>query len=109
MIGTPDVEDTRDVAHRPVYITGVGLASTHHTVSGLDLDGLDPSSRCLTAAAALALEDAGVRRVRGDVRDRAGLVCGINVVSPASIRDLRRSISRARAAFFVQMLSRAWF
>ena len=99
VIGTPDVEATRDVAHRPVYITGVGLASTHHTVSGLDLDGLDPSSRCLTAAAALALEDAGVRRVRGDLRDRAGLVCGINVVSPASIRDLRRSIEERGLPF----------
>jgi 3-oxoacyl-[acyl-carrier-protein] synthase II len=68
----------------------------HHASKGrgpsTDLASLDPSSRHLTAAAALALEDAGVGRVRGDLRNSAGLVCGINLVSPASVRDLRRSI-----------------
>ena len=42
-------------------------------VTDADPRGLDPASRFLTAAAALALRDAGIK-VRGPLRDRAGLL-----------------------------------
>jgi len=53
---------------------------------------LDPMSRYLTAAAALALQDGGVA-LRGSLRDRAGLVVGQLGASPTSHRDFRRSIA----------------
>jgi 3-oxoacyl-[acyl-carrier-protein] synthase II len=62
-------------------------------VPGADPRGQDPSSRFLTAAAALALADAGLgaRRTR---RDRIGLVMGVNLVSAASRGELMDSIAR---------------
>lgn len=53
---------------------------------------LDPSSRYLLGAAALALEDAGVKRISGSLRDRTGCFAGITRISPHSIADMRRSI-----------------
>lgn len=56
-----------------------------------DPRGLDPASRFLTAAAALALSDAGIA-VTGPLRDRAGLIVGQLGASPASLDAFRRSI-----------------
>jgi 3-oxoacyl-[acyl-carrier-protein] synthase II len=58
---------------------------------GADPRGLDPASRFLTAAAAMALGDAGVA-IRGPLRDRAGLVVGQLRGSAASIDAFQRSI-----------------
>lgn len=56
-----------------------------------DPRGLDPASRYLTAAAALALRDAGVQ-VRGLLRDRTGLFVGQVRGSAASLLAFQRSI-----------------
>jgi 3-oxoacyl-[acyl-carrier-protein] synthase II len=95
VITAPGAVEPAARSRRQVHVGGVGIGTFDREgdrVAGLDLAGLDPSSRCLAAAAARALEDSGLRRVRGELRDQTGLVCGINVVSPASIRDLRQSI-----------------
>ena len=60
-------------------------------VPNADPRGLDPASRFLTAAAALALRDAGVT-VRGALRDRAGLIAGQLRGSASSIVAFQRSI-----------------
>lgn len=56
-----------------------------------DSRGLDPVSRFLTAAAALALRDAAVP-LRGDVRDHTGLFVGAVSPSTESRLAFRRSI-----------------
>jgi 3-oxoacyl-[acyl-carrier-protein] synthase II len=56
-----------------------------------DPRGLDPASRYLTAAASLALRDAGVQ-VRGSLRDRTGLFVGQLRGSAASLVAFERSI-----------------
>jgi 3-oxoacyl-[acyl-carrier-protein] synthase II len=56
-----------------------------------DLRGLDPVSRYLTAAAALALRDGGVQ-LRGALRDRVGLLAGQLGGSPESLAAFQRSI-----------------
>jgi 3-oxoacyl-[acyl-carrier-protein] synthase II len=56
-----------------------------------DPRGLDPMSRFLVAAAALALKDAGLT-IRGATRDRVGLFVGATRPSPASGGEFRRSI-----------------
>jgi 3-oxoacyl-[acyl-carrier-protein] synthase II len=65
--------------------------SIRRLVPGAEVRGLDPSSRLLTAAAALALRDAGVA-VRGPLRDRTGLLVGQTRASPASSAQFRQSI-----------------
>ena len=106
------------VTRRPVGVFGVGLVGPHGmgvaspgTMPGngagsrgrgpplsiealvptADPRGLDPASRFLTAAAALALQDAGVA-VRGNVRDRAGLFVGAVRPSPTSMNEFLASI-----------------
>ncbi|MBW2532253.1 MAG: hypothetical protein JRI55_12255, partial [Deltaproteobacteria bacterium] len=56
-----------------------------------DTRGLDPASRYLAAAAALALADGGVT-LRGDLRERAGISSGSNRVSPSSKARFQRSL-----------------
>ncbi len=70
-------------------VPGFSLAEI---LPGVDPRGQDPSARFLTAAAGLALIDAGlgVKRTR---RDRIGLVMGVNRVSEESRNDLQASIS----------------
>ncbi len=57
----------------------------------IDPRGLDPSSRFLTAATRLAMDDAGLR-VKKTRNDRMGLMMGINYPSPESSRALDKSI-----------------
>ncbi len=58
-----------------------------------DLRGLDPVSRFLTAAAAQALADGGIR-LRGALRDRAGLLVAQLGGSPESHAAFRGSIAQ---------------
>jgi len=100
-------------APRAVYAVGAGAVGPHGgaldgllagarpgRVPALRLDaiapavnprGFDPATRYLIAAAALALADAQVR-VRGELRERTGLVVGMNHVSPESHAALQRTI-----------------
>jgi 3-oxoacyl-[acyl-carrier-protein] synthase II len=84
------------VQRRPIYIAGTGEVRDgefdfESIMPRADPRGLDPASRFLTAAAALALADAGIT-VNGPLRDRAGLVVGQLRGSPASIDAFQRSI-----------------
>lgn len=108
----------RAVARRPIGVFGAGLVgpwgfgvesflqgrssrsairgrvppfSIRQFVPRADPRGLDPMSRFLTAASALALSDAGVT-LRGEGRDRAGLLVGATRPSPESLGEFRRSI-----------------
>jgi 3-oxoacyl-[acyl-carrier-protein] synthase II len=56
-----------------------------------DPRGLDPMSRFLTVASALALADAGVT-LRGEARDRVGLLVGATRPSPESVGEFHRCI-----------------
>ena len=76
-------DETRD-RHVPEF-------AIERLVPNADPRGLDPASRFLTAAAALALRDAGVA-VRGTLRDRTGLLVGQLRGSAASIVAFQRSI-----------------
>ena len=73
--------------------------------------GLDPASRYLSAAAALALADAGIT-LRGAKRDRAGLFVGTTRASTESEREFRDSIRerglvRLSATAFTKMVLNA--
>lgn len=112
VVGRADREAPAAIARRPVYVAGVGavgphglgLEGAHARVRGrvpafrldevlpsADPRGLDPTTTYVTAAAALALADAGAR-IRGDARDRSGLVVGVTVASPESERALQATI-----------------
>ena len=69
----------------------VDVPSLEDLVPTADPRGLDPTSRALTAATALALADAGIC-VRGETRDRTGLLVGQVRASPQSTQVFRRSI-----------------
>jgi len=76
-----------------------------------DPRGLDPSARFLTAAAAGALADAGVR-VRGRLRERTGIVAGVSALSAASALEFHESIqqrglARLSAPAFARMVLHA--
>ena len=76
-----------------------------------DPRGMDPSARFLTAAAAAALADAGVR-VRGALRERTGIVVGVSALSAASAREFhhsirRRGLARLSAPAFARMVLHA--
>jgi 3-oxoacyl-[acyl-carrier-protein] synthase II len=114
--GTP----ARRPLQRPVHVLGAGAVAAHGTdlepleralERGQPLGGrvpefqiqriarradprsLDPSARFLTAAAARALADAGVR-VRGELREQTGLVVGASRLSSESVGAFRDSIER---------------
>ncbi|MEO7367006.1 MAG: beta-ketoacyl-[acyl-carrier-protein] synthase family protein [Gemmatimonadaceae bacterium] len=69
----------------------VGRFDLEAILPSADPRGLDPASRFLTAAAALALDDAGIG-IRGPLRDRAGLLVGQLRGSATSIDAFQRSI-----------------
>jgi len=80
-------------------------------VRGVDPRGMDPATRYLTAAAVRSLADAGIR-VRGKLRDRAGIVVGTTTMSPTSAREFlgsieARGLSRLSAAAFARMVLNA--
>ncbi|MGE0789194.1 MAG: beta-ketoacyl synthase N-terminal-like domain-containing protein [Sandaracinaceae bacterium] len=67
--------------------------TTDRELAGVDLKGTDPSSRACLRAALSALERADVR-VRGGLRERAGVFGGATRVSPESLREYRGSIEK---------------
>lgn len=72
---------------------------------------LDPSTQYLTAAAALALADAGIRPRKGE-QERAGLLVGTTAVSPRTAAEFRASIdergfAQLSAAAFARMVLNA--
>jgi hypothetical protein len=72
---------------------------------------LDPATRFLAAAAASALDDAGVT-VSGDLRDRIGIILGAARVSPASAEALdlsieQRGLARLSANAFARIILNA--
>ncbi|MCB9597698.1 MAG: hypothetical protein H6719_33585 [Sandaracinaceae bacterium] len=60
---------------------------------GVDLLDTDPSGRLCVAAASRALADASIR-IRGGLRERAGIFAGATRVSPTSLAEYRDSIER---------------
>lgn len=74
----------------------------------VDLRSTDPSGRLMVGAAALALADAGLR-LRGALRDRAGIFGAATRLSPVSGKELLDSIEkhgpeRASAAAFARVV-----
>lgn len=89
---------------REVRVVGLGLVETAPgeardeaalaaLAEGVDLRSTDPSARLALAASIAALRDAGLR-VKGALRDRAGIFAGSTRVSPASALEYRESIER---------------
>lgn len=73
--------------------------------------GMDPTGRFLTGASALALKDAGIR-VKGGLRERAGLLVGVVHPSPASVdlfaESIRtRGLTRLSATAFARIVLNA--
>jgi 3-oxoacyl-(acyl-carrier-protein) synthase len=93
-----DARDDAPVALRPIAIAGVATVDAcarelDAIAPNVDPRGLDPATRALVAAAARALDDAGMR-VHGEARARTGLVAGITTMSPSSDRALHDTIAR---------------
>lgn len=87
----------------PFQLSDVGLVGSQRRI--------DPVSRYLSAAGALAIRDSGVR-INKQLRDRAGLIAGITRLSPQSVGELNRSIDargmhRLSATAFPRMLLNA--
>ena len=85
---------------RRVTVAGCGLLggrgrvptfSLRDFAPAADPRGLDPSTKYLLASVGMALDDAGVR-IRGELRDRAGLILGITQQSPESDDALYKTI-----------------
>ena len=116
VISRSPVVTVRERAKRSVHVLGLGLVTRFGIGRGawvrrevdqsdgrvapfamrdvnprIDPHGLDPSSRYLTAAASLALDDGQIRITR-ETRDRAGLVLGAVRSSPGSLRSFSDSI-----------------
>jgi 3-oxoacyl-[acyl-carrier-protein] synthase II len=118
VFGLPDCPPPRAARGRaPVHLLGCGAVGPHGStleelelalagsprsgraapfeldrlVSTADPRRLDPSATFLTAAAALALKDAGLR-LQGELRDRAGLFVGNSRISAATTTEFRASI-----------------
>ncbi len=94
----------RAPVQRVVRVAGVGVSRTEAgaprdeaaiaaQVPEADLRSTDPSARLALAASSIALADAGVR-VRGALRERAGIFAGSTRVSPASAAEYRDSVER---------------
>lgn len=89
----------------------VGALDIEALVPGTDPRGLDPASRFLTAAAALALADARVTLV-GERRDRCGLLVGQCRPSDTSLRAFsgsiaERGLAQLSAAAFARIVLNA--
>jgi 3-oxoacyl-[acyl-carrier-protein] synthase II len=88
----------RELTRRSVFWLGhaaaePSLAELRKVAPHVDPRGLDPSMIALIAAAGLAIEDAGAR-IRGDARDRAGIVLGATRISRASLFAYQASIAQ---------------
>ncbi|HLL20698.1 MAG TPA: beta-ketoacyl-[acyl-carrier-protein] synthase family protein, partial [Kofleriaceae bacterium] len=79
---------------RPIYLAGGAVVEPPGDLAGLAVDprGLDLQTRCLTASVSRALADAQ-RALRGDARDRTGLVVGLVEASRESDAGLAASIA----------------
>jgi 3-oxoacyl-[acyl-carrier-protein] synthase II len=113
----------RETLRRNVFIAGVGVMAgpegqgrvpvfaLDDIVPSANPRGIDPLSSFLTAAAARALTDANVV-LRGNLRERTGLVAGVNHVSSQSQTALRATIDThgyrgMSAALFSRMVLNA--
>lgn len=90
---------------------GAPAIAIERLIPTADGNGMDPASRFLSAAAALALADAGIT-LRGAKRDRAGLFVGTTRASTQSEREFRDSIRergllRLSATAFTRMVLNA--
>jgi len=99
------------VAGRPVPSTAVAPFRIEELVPTADPRRLDPSSRYVTAAAALALADARIE-LRAQDRDRAGLVVGATQISPESDQAFcdsieRHGLAQLSASSFARMVRNA--
>ncbi len=123
------------VVRRPVYVTGLGavgpfgvgaqalLAAGPEASARLapfrlealvptaDTRGMDDSARALTAAVALALQDAKLT-LKGPARERAGLFVGTTNASPKAWDEFRgsireRGLARASAPAFTRLVLNA--
>ncbi len=93
-IGDPSTRREDEAGSRPSVGAGrVPPFALTDVLPSADPRGLDPSTRYLIAAVALALTDGGLR-LRGADRDRTGLVVGITVASPEAELDLASTIER---------------
>lgn len=116
-----DATPPRATPRRVARITGLGVCAfaaseprdESHVRKGLsfELRGTDPSARLSLAAAHRALGDAGIR-IRGALRDRAGVFAGSSRVSPTSLAEFRASIEeggleRCSAAAFARLVLHA--
>jgi 3-oxoacyl-[acyl-carrier-protein] synthase II len=98
VIADPALPDPPPPTRRDVFVSGIGevgaepftLESIVPTASSRRMD---PSTRLLTAAAALALADAGIRLRKGE-QERAGLIVGAAAVSPETAAEFRASIDQ---------------
>jgi 3-oxoacyl-[acyl-carrier-protein] synthase II len=115
VVGDPALAATPTEQRRPVYVLGVANVGSQVSLEKLvptaSPRGLNPTTRYLTAAAALALEDAGLR-LRKHERERAGLFVGTTEVSPQTAAEFRASIAQRgfaqlSAAAFARMVVNA--
>lgn len=85
------------VTRRPVWIAGQGAvardADLDVILAAIDQRGLDRGTRYVTAAASLAVAGAGLK-LRGEVRDRTGLVIGLLRASAESDAALQQTIDQ---------------
>jgi 3-oxoacyl-[acyl-carrier-protein] synthase II len=78
----------------------------------VDLRGIDRASELLTAVAFRALAEAGLRQLKGEARERTGLMVGALRASPDSLERFRSSIAergltKPDATAFAQLLPSA--
>jgi 3-oxoacyl-[acyl-carrier-protein] synthase II len=139
VLADPALPATSPARHRDVFVRGVGAVGPHGTTldalgaalaAGVPLPsfeavpfaiesiaptvsprGLNPSTKFLTSAAALALADASCRPRKGE-QERAGLVVGTTAVSPQTADEFRASIdqrgfAQLSAAAFARMVMNA--
>lgn len=85
---------TKRLARAPVYLAAVaeGTDDLSAVVPSADPRGIDRQTRLLTTAVARALAEAGIV-VRGEARDRVGLVAGLEESSRESDAGLYASIA----------------
>jgi 3-oxoacyl-[acyl-carrier-protein] synthase II len=121
VLADPALPATSPTRRRDVFVRGVGAVGPHGTslealttalaaatplasfeavpfaiesiVPTVSPRGLNPSTKFLTSAAALALADASCRPRKGE-QERAGLVVGTTAVSPETADEFRASIDQ---------------
>jgi 3-oxoacyl-[acyl-carrier-protein] synthase II len=113
----------RERAPRDVFVRALAWVGTNEghprdegawadALGELDLRASDPAGRMVTAASVRALRAAGLR-VRGALRDRAGISGGLRRPSPASAMELgaslERGLARASAPAFARIVAHAPF